>query len=261
MPSLSDFWPFFTAFAMLAGAGIGAPIPEEIPTVGAGVWVGSHPEFGPLRWLILPTCWLGVLISDMMLYAIGRRWGRRIMKQRWAQRLISPDTWKKIERNYDRYGVNTLLMVRWIPAIRSPIFISAGVMRLSLVKFIVADTIAVIFGHSLLFFLAYWFGDQFQDLIERAEQKVDRVKPLLILLVLAGVAGFLIYHFLRQPVSTGDPQELPLIGDKVAATIEHATESAPVPTGDPSKATMIMEPAADGEAVDGETKDRVQEST
>lgn len=261
MPSLSDFWPFFTAFGMLVAAGFGAPIPEEIPTVGAGVWVGSHAEFGPLRWLILPTCFLGVLISDVMLYGIGRWWGPGLMQKPWAQRLIPPDTWKKIAHNYDVYGVSTLLMVRWLPAIRSPMFISAGVMRLSIVKFVVADTIAVIFGHSLLFFLAYWFGDQFQSLVEHAEEKVDRLKPLLVLLILAGVAGFLIYHFLRRPVSTADPQELPIIGDKVAATIEHATEGASTHRGDPSKETMIMNPSADGAVRGGEKEDQVQERT
>ena len=50
-----------TALAMLVAAGIGVPIPEELPVVGAGVWVGSSPEYGPLRWLILPVCILGGL--------------------------------------------------------------------------------------------------------------------------------------------------------------------------------------------------------
>jgi membrane protein DedA with SNARE-associated domain len=231
----SDFWPFLTAFGMLVAAGFGAPIPEEIPTVLAGVWVGSNPHLGPLRWLILPVCILGVLISDVLLYTIGRLWGPRLKQYRWAQRLITPDTWKKIEANYERYGVKTLLLVRWLPAIRSPMFISAGVMRLSLPRFILADGIAAAFGHCALFFLAWWFGDQFQELIEGAEEKVDRLKPLLILLGLAAIAGFLVYHFLRRPVSTADPHELPVIGDKVKSKIElPPMPDAPAPDAKPT---------------------------
>jgi membrane protein DedA with SNARE-associated domain len=223
VPSLSDFWPFIAAFAALVAAGFGAPIPEELPTVGAGVWV-THPEaietFGPFRWLILPVCFAGVLISDVILYGVGRWWGPRLLQYRWAQRLIPPETWERIERNYDKYGIKVLLMVRWLPAIRSPMFISAGIMRLSFVRFVIADGIALMIGHSLLFFLAWWFGDAFQDLIMRAEERVDRYKPILILIGVAAVTGYLIYHFIRRPVSTGDPQELPLIGGRVAARIE-----------------------------------------
>jgi len=214
------FWPFFYAFAALVAAGFGAPIPEELPTVGAGVWVGSHPELGPLRWLILPVCFVGVLISDVMLFGIGRWWGPRLLQYEWAKRLIPPETWRRIEGNYDRYGIKVLLLVRWLPAIRSPMFLSAGIMRLSFVRFVMADGAALVFGHSMLFFLAWWFGDAFQDLIERAEARVDRYKPLIVLLLIAAVAGFLVYHFLRRPVSTGDPQELPLIGGRVAHQIE-----------------------------------------
>ncbi|MBY0526140.1 MAG: DedA family protein [Gemmataceae bacterium] len=242
MHELSDFWPFFVTFGMLVAAGFGAPIPEEIPTVGAGVWVGSHPELGPLRWLILPVCFLGVLISDVMLYGIGRRWGPSIMKQRWAQKMIPPDTWGKIQANYHRHGITTLLLVRWIPAIRSPMFLSAGVMRLSLVRFVLADGIAVVFGHTVLFFLAWWFGDQFQELVERAEQRVDRLKPLIVVVALAAVGGFLMYHFLRRPVSTGDPKELPVIGNKVMDTIEHVTlHDKPAP----AKAPDVEAPEAE----------------
>src|SRR2546427_817668 len=123
MHNVSDFWPFFTTFAALVAAGFGFPIPEEIPTVYAGVWVGSHPGFGPLRWLILPVCFVGVLISDVTLYGIGRLWGRRLLQYRWTQKLLPPKKWEEIRQNYDRYGVKVLLMVRWLPAIRSPMFV------------------------------------------------------------------------------------------------------------------------------------------
>src|SRR5262245_48087654 len=124
VPPLSDFWPFFTAFGMLVAAGLGLPIPEEIPTIGAGIWAASQAEeMGWWRWLILPVCFLGVLISDVMLYGIGRFWGPHLRERRWAKRLLPPATWEKTERNFQRYGVKILLMVRWLPAIRSPMFI------------------------------------------------------------------------------------------------------------------------------------------
>jgi membrane protein DedA with SNARE-associated domain len=209
------------AFASLVAAGIGAPIPEELPVIGAGIWVASNPELGVLRWVILPVCFAGILISDVLLYGIGRLWGTRLLEHRWLARLMPPGRREQIESNFHRYGLRILLMVRWLPGIRSPMFVTAGTMRLPLHRFVLADAIAAVIGHSLLFFLAYWFGDQFRDLVVQAENTVQsRVRPLLILAAIIAVAVYLLIHFWKRPVTTGDPKELPIIGPQVAAKIE-----------------------------------------
>jgi membrane protein DedA with SNARE-associated domain len=226
------------AFVSLVAAGVGAPIPEELPVIGAGIWVASSPELGVLRWLILPVCFVGILISDVLLYGIGRLWGTRLLEHRWLARLMPPGRREQIESNFHRYGLRILLMVRWLPGIRSPMFVTAGTMRLPLHRFIIADAIAAVAGHSLLFFLAYWFGDQFKDIVTRAEGTVQNiVRPLLIMAAIAAVAVYLLIHFWKRPVTVGDPKELPIIGTQVAAKIEHsgikpAASSTPKPSSD-----------------------------
>ena len=78
---------------------------------------------------ILPVCYAGVITSDVMLYGIGRLWGPRLLKNRWVARIVPPDKRERIENNFHRYGVLVLLFARFLPTIRSPIFITAGVMR------------------------------------------------------------------------------------------------------------------------------------
>jgi membrane protein DedA with SNARE-associated domain len=210
------------AFLGAIAGGLGAPIPEEAVVIGAGVWVGSYPEVGPLRWLILPVCIVGILIADVILYSIGRFWGSKLLKTRWASRLLPPDKLEHIEDNFHRYGLRILLFTRWLPGIRSPMFITAGLMRLPLPRFLVADSIAAVIGHTVLFFLAWWFGDQVQELIVSAE---NRLKPILILAGIALLAVLGLYLFLRRPVATGDPEDVPLIGHQVAVKFEHASQS------------------------------------
>jgi len=124
----------------------------------------------------------------------------------------------RIERNFQKYGVLILLFARVLPGIRSPIFITAGIMRLPLQRFLLADGIYAIPGVSLLFFLAYWFGNQFRDLVEWAERDiVDRMRPLIILSAIVAVGVYFLVHFLRRPVTTGDPKEIPIIGGPMAA--------------------------------------------
>lgn len=48
----------------------------------------------------------------------------------------------------------------------------------------------------------------------------SRLKPVLILLVLGGLALYLIYHFVRTPVPTGSLDELPPLVKQVAARID-----------------------------------------
>jgi membrane protein DedA with SNARE-associated domain len=209
---LSNLYPYFAVFAALLAAGIGFPIPEEIPVVTGGVWVASS-DNALHWWIMLPFCIAGVVLSDGLLYGMGRFWGPRLLEFRWIKtRLLPPEKKRKIEDNFHKYGVKILLFARFLPAIRSPIFITAGVMRVSFARFLVADGIYAIPGVSLLFFLGYWFTDQFQRAVERMES----YRPLIVVLVLAAVASYLVYHFLNQPVTTGDPKELPVIGGQVA---------------------------------------------
>ena len=225
-------------FGLLVAAGIGFPIPEELPIVGAGIWVAHSDNLGPSRWLILPVCIAGVVISDGLLYGLGRYFGPKLLEWRVVKRLVPPQKRERIESNFHKNGVLTLLFARFLPAIRSPIFITAGIMRLSFVKFVIADGIYAIPGVSLLFFLSFWFGDSFRDYYK---QIVHDLRPLLILLAIAAVAGFLAYHFLRHPVASGDPEELPLLGSRVAAKI------AP---SDPTSADQAP-PSSDGPSGDG----------
>jgi membrane protein DedA with SNARE-associated domain len=231
---LWDYWPILTTFCLLVAAGLGFPMPEELPVVGAGIWVGHFPELQPLSWLAWPVCILGVVISDGLLYGIGRIYGTRLLEYRWVARLMPPEKRTRIEENFHKYGVKILLFARLLPGIRSPIFITAGIMKLPLKRFLLADGIYAIPGVSLLFFLAYWFGNSFKDLVDPIEEKIEYYRPILIMVAIVAVAVYFFYHFLRKPVPTGDPKELPLIGPKVAATIEHFSPSGPHAAPPPS---------------------------
>jgi membrane protein DedA with SNARE-associated domain len=214
---------YLGVFAALVAAGVGFPMPEEIPIVTAGALAGhaAQDADSSLRWwILLPVCILGVVISDMLLYLVGRVFGVGVLKFPLVARVLPQQRLQHIRRNFRRYGVLILLFARFLPGIRSPIFLTAGIMRLSWRRFLLADGLYAIPGVSLLFFLAYWFTDQFRDLVERAEEDISRVRPLLVLLAIVGVGVYLLVQFLRKPVHTGDPQELPLIGEEVAATLE-----------------------------------------
>jgi len=251
-------WAYPAIFIALVAAGLGFPIPEEIPVVTAGGlaahaasrdpiqppdWavalavpgaVGDpilsaaaaadwqrrdavpHKRKHPIWYIMLPVCILGVVVSDAFLYGIGRYGGTRLLESNWVQKhLVKPDKRAKIERNFQKYGVRILLGARLLPGIRAPIFIMAGVMRLPLPKFIMADGLYAIPGVSLLFGLAYWFTDQVVEAVQNFERQIGSAKQYIIIIGIAAVGCWLLYEYLKRSVVTGDPHEVPLIGEKV----------------------------------------------
>jgi membrane protein DedA with SNARE-associated domain len=183
-------------------------------------------------WIMLPTCIVGVVIGDGFLYAIGRVFGYRVLNIRWVRtRLLTPEKRERIERNFHRYGIWILLGARLLPGIRSPIFLMAGINRLPLKKFFLADGLYAIPGVSLLFFLAYYFQSTFVVVFE----KVNSYRPVVILCLISGVAGYLIRFFQEHPISTGDPDEVPVIGGRLAETLTHS-HSASEPSATPQPA-------------------------
>jgi membrane protein DedA with SNARE-associated domain len=228
-------WKYLGVLGTLLAAGMGLPIPEELPIVTAGAMVGhdaspdpTDPSGTHLRWwIMLPMCIFGVVAGDGILYTIGRVWGYRVLNFRWVRkRLLTPEKRERIEKNFHRYGIWILLGARMLPGIRSPIFLMAGINRLPITKFLIADGLYAIPGVSTLFFLAYVFTDQFVDLVRR----IDAVKPQIIMCLISVAVGYSIRYFQTHPISTGDPEDVPVIGQKLATTLTHthgaAVESA-----------------------------------
>ncbi len=201
----------------LISAAIGNPIPEEVMIAMAGVRAATLMEHGPSRFLLLPACMIGAVIADLGLYGIGRLFGARLLEHRWLARLAPAEKRERTRENFHKYGVSILVFGRLVPGIRTTLFLTAGMMRLSMMRFLLADGLGAVFGNSLVFFLAYGLGAQFKELIESLENQVNAAKPILILALMLAVGAYLLNKFLRRPIPTGDPKELPLIGPQVAA--------------------------------------------
>jgi membrane protein DedA with SNARE-associated domain len=223
-------WSYLGVFLGILSTGVGMPIPEELPIVVGGVLVGH----GSANFWMLPVCIVGVVMGDGLLYGIGYLWGPRLLTYKLIRtRVLPPERLASIEENFQKHGIKILLFARLTPGIRAPIFLTAGLIRLSLTRFLVADGIYAIPGVTLLFFLGYWFTDSMVDMIQN---QYANVKSIIIIVVVVGVVAYFTYKFLRKPVVTGDPKEIPPLVEKVTHTIGEVTHKFENVT------TMIMHP-------------------
>lgn len=222
LESFSEYG-YIGIFALLIASATVIPLPEELPVITAGIMVG-HSETR-LRWYVmLPVVMAGVVVGDALLYGIGRLWGRRLLGWGWVKRnIITPEKREQIEKNFHERGIAILLGARLLPGIRGPIFIMAGVLRVPLGRFMLADAIYAVPLVNILFWLAYFLTDQMMEIF----RKIEAYRELVVVAILSGVAGALIQKYiLSRHVSTGEPPHVPDIIAKPAVAAAHVVEKA-----------------------------------
>ena len=216
-----DEYGYLGVFVALLAAGFGFPIPEELPVLTAGILVG-HEDTKLYWYYMLPVVMAGVVIGDGVLYGAGRLWGRRLLNIGFVRRNFVPvDKQEQIEKNFAERGIWVLLGVRLLPGIRAPVFIMAGVLKVPLGRFLLADAIYAIPLVNVLFWLAYFLTDQVLVIFN----KINAYKPLVIVAVLSGIAGAMIQKYIiGRHVSTGEAPHVPSIISKPAVAVGHAVE-------------------------------------
>jgi membrane protein DedA with SNARE-associated domain len=143
-------------FLVLLATGLGLPIPEELPIVIAAMmsrWEVMH------WWGALLSCLGGVLAGDMLLYVVGRHFGRRILEWPAARRILTPDREARVMEAYHRHGLKFVIMARLVMGLRAAAFLTAGLVRVPFPRLLMVDVAAVLVSVPLVFGLAYVIAD------------------------------------------------------------------------------------------------------
>ena len=168
-------------FLVLLAAGLGVPIPEEVPIVAAGVLSRT----AVLRWWIsLPVCLVGVLSADAILYWVGHHWGERVLNWRLVRLVLSPAREAQLTQAFQNHGVKIVFTARHVMGLRTAVFLTAGIVRVGFWKFFAIDAAAALLGVPFSFGLAFVFADQ----VERVFADVHRIERWLALLAVVGIA-------------------------------------------------------------------------
>lgn len=179
---------------MLFGAGLGLPIPEEIPILAAGALSAEE----VVRWWIaLPLCLIGVVGGDVALYWVGRHWGEHILDWRVVRFVLSREREARFKAAYHRHGVKIVFTARHIAGVRAAAFLTAGIVRLPFLKFLAVDGGAALVGVPLAFGVAFLFTDQVERLVADFH-RIERWGALAALAVLASLLGVIAYRRARR---------------------------------------------------------------
>jgi membrane protein DedA with SNARE-associated domain len=190
--SVIQSWSYFGIIAFLVLTGCGLPIPEEVPIIAAGVL--SKQTLNP--WLALASCFIGAVLGDMVMYGIGRKFGRRLLANHgYFSSLLSPEREREIEDHFSRHGMKVLFTARFLVGIRSPIYITAGILKVPFKRFVIADMFCAAMVIPLFFGVSYLFSDHVQALwnwLRTAELAVT------VTIVVGAIAAYFIVRYVRK---------------------------------------------------------------
>ena len=119
----------FTAYAVILGlllvCGLGVPLPEDITLIGAGFLaaLGSISLPGALA-----AGFFGVLIGDAMLFTLGRLYGRQVFFLPGFRKIFTPARIALAEKKVLNNSRFICFTARFLPGLRAPIYLTAGVM-------------------------------------------------------------------------------------------------------------------------------------
>jgi membrane protein DedA with SNARE-associated domain len=194
-----------TVVLILTGSGL--PIPEEVPIIAAGVL--SVPASDGTRLLhpfvALPCCLFGALVGDCIMYWIGYHFGRGVLREhRWWARCVTPEREARIEDMFERHGLKAFFVARFLVGLRTPVYLTAGILRVSFKKFVLIDLICATAVVGSFFALAYFFGEGIYKWIRRGEWGLT----VGLVIAVACVAFFLWRRYRRKKLRSPTTKRL-----------------------------------------------------
>jgi membrane protein DedA with SNARE-associated domain len=172
---------YFAIFFVMMLTGAGLPIPEEVPIITAGI-ASAHETMNP--WIAFACCLSGALIGDCIMYYIGYHFGRGVLQDhRWWARFLTPEREARIEEKFRKHGLGVFFIARFLVGLRSPVYITAGILRVSFRRFVAIDLVCATAVVGSFFSLAYFFGEKIAHWLKQSEYALTTIVVICVIVI------------------------------------------------------------------------------
>lgn len=155
---------YVAVFIALMICGAGLPLPEDITLVAGGVIAGLG--YANVH-VMVALAMFGVLLGDSVIFVLGHHYGARILQWRFVARILTPARYVKVQEKFDKYGNRLLFFARFLPGMRTTIYLTAGMThRVSLLRFVLIDTLAALISVPFWVYLGFFGADNHEWLMK-----------------------------------------------------------------------------------------------
>jgi membrane protein DedA with SNARE-associated domain len=177
-------------FLLLILGGVGLPFPEDATLILCGLLLAA----GTIKWApALAVVYAGIMISDLVLYHVGKKYGRMVVTHKRFRRLLPEARLAYLEDKFKKWGVWLILVGRHVAGLRAQLLIVAGIMRMRTGKFLAADAFSAMFTIAIMVGIGYRGGKSFEVL----KRDITRIKHVAIVLGVAAVLALIFYLYFR----------------------------------------------------------------
>jgi len=168
----------------LIGLALATFISEDLTCIGAGLLVAAGKA--PF-WPVLGACMLGIFVGDLLLVYVGRTFGRPLLGLPLIRGRVSAEGLARAERWFKERGGRLVLATRFMPGIRLPAYLAAGILRVPWLPFIGWFALGCVLWTPLLVGGTVWAGETLLETFQAWERAV----PILV------AAGLVIWVTLK----------------------------------------------------------------
>ncbi|HEV3410137.1 MAG TPA: VTT domain-containing protein [Chthoniobacterales bacterium] len=132
-------------------------VSEDAATISSSLSVLG----GPLGWpFAYASCFLGIWLGDLGLYAAARVIGPPVLQRRFVRRLADETMVATLRADFARRGTTALIVCRFIPGTRLPTYLAAGLFAMPAARFALVTAVAALVWIAAIFGLTAVLGAQ-----------------------------------------------------------------------------------------------------
>ena len=187
MESLEATLPYLVRYSYLGVYGLillfstVLPFSKTLVIVAAGILasqgIGSLPVY-------LMVSLAGLVTADSVYYSLGYFFGERVLGWKTFSGPRNQQRFREAEARFRRHDGLAVFSARFLPFLRCPIFVVAGMSRMFPVRFLLADFLSACLLAPVAIALGYLFGEN-RELLVRYIKGGEYVLALLVCVVLA----------------------------------------------------------------------------
>lgn len=184
LQSLQGFPAYALMLGLLFGCGIGLPMNEDIVLLAAAA-LTLQGIMDPI--LLMGVAWMGLLAGDALIFHWGHRYGAQLLRRKFFARMLPETRLQSMQATMTRYGPAYIFVVRFLPGIRTPLFLVAGMSRMPYRHMFVYDGLAAVVELPLLVYGVRYVGGRWREMLETMQQWQGYLLPASALVVIAAV--------------------------------------------------------------------------
>lgn len=152
-------WTYVILFAIIF-IETGLVVMPFLPGDSLLFMAGSFAGLGDLNIsLLIFLLIIAAVTGDNTNYFVGRFLGHKAIKWKFRGKpLVNPKYIEKAEKFYEKYGVKTIILARFVPIVRTFAPFVAGVGEMKYSRFLPYDILGGILWVSIATLAGYWFG-------------------------------------------------------------------------------------------------------